>query len=646
MGRDMSIHNTNPTPPDGGFLFDFPGGDRLEFHRFGLALAPELDDKNPGVAVLVFDESGNVGLRTCSCDRNKSQTCDHILQLSGICRILLKNTGGNPPYHHFKSGVLHTMAEVLGDKGADPAENILYKDAGQDGGSRVIIRSSDGRELARYYSDSPDKDRLLQRLGDAPGLASETGRREILHKLYLMSLTKQERMLLDKGHKSFRLLLEESFWYRFMYHLFREFGDSGFQLEPAVEERTGEFTISGIDKSRGRIFRLNVPRNRVKAMITALKEKLPNQQGLGIHPIPLQSIYKVGPFTELDLEIRPQIVLRQANGAKKYLESEDFKKYRYGDLVYLKDLGLMAELEKQGGKIRRFNSPERMILKKSQVPAFIEEYQEDIRSGRIVAETENTGLTILKSFDRMEINPDAMDRDWLWLDVRYGFGDTEVSLAQLLQARQDGQRYVKTTAGWVDTEAPAFDVFDVITRYRTGERGRVGLTPMDLLRLSSYSNGELKLSGRLDRVALLKKLLDLRPMEDAPPPEGLKSDLRPYQKTGYQWLRFLHENSLGGLLCDDMGLGKTHQAMAILVHLAESGEKAPMLVVCPTTVMSHWKRNVKKFAPGLKASIFHGPGRRLSRATSKDRLVITSFGVLRQNSKKTRQDQLESRCFR
>jgi SNF2 family DNA or RNA helicase len=42
----------------------------------------------------------------------------------------------------------------------------------------------------------------------------------------------------------------------------------------------------------------------------------------------------------------------------------------------------------------------------------------------------------------------------------------------------------------------------------------------------------------------------------------LENVLRPYQKQGVAWLRFLRENGFGGILADEMGLGKTLQTLA------------------------------------------------------------------------------------
>ena len=53
-----------------------------------------------------------------------------------------------------------------------------------------------------------------------------------------------------------------------------------------------------------------------------------------------------------------------------------------------------------------------------------------------------------------------------------------------------------------------------------------------------------------------------------PLPAGLTAQLRPYQADGFQWLAFLWQHGLGGILADDMGLGKTLQALALIAHAA------------------------------------------------------------------------------
>ena len=73
---------------------------------------------------------------------------------------------------------------------------------------------------------------------------------------------------------------------------------------------------------------------------------------------------------------------------------------------------------------------------------------------------------------------------------------------------------------------------------------------------------------------------------DAKLPEDLNATLRDYQKEGFNWLSFLKETQIGGILADDMGLGKTIQALCILEHQS--------LVVAPTSVLHNWICRNKK----------------------------------------------------
>ena len=131
---------------------------------------------------------------------------------------------------------------------------------------------------------------------------------------------------------------------------------------------------------------------------------------------------------------------------------------------------------------------------------------------------------------------------------------------------------------------------------------------------------------------MLKTMLELKPARLLPALGGLTSPLRSYQKLGVEWLLFLFENGLGGLLCDDMGIGKTHEVMGLMVALREeTGLKKPFLVVCPTTVLSHWQSKISVYAPALKGAVFHGGQRDLEKTLRDSNVLLTSYGILRRD---------------
>lgn len=138
-----------------------------------------------------------------------------------------------------------------------------------------------------------------------------------------------------------------------------------------------------------------------------------------------------------------------------------------------------------------------------------------------------------------------------------------------------------------------------------------------------------------------------RVIAQRPVPAGLQATLRPYQVEGFQWLSFLYEQRLGGILADDMGLGKTVQALALLAYAieehraaseraAERGESvepfAPFLVVAPTSVIANWAAEAARFLPEAKVvTITETTAGKtpLAERIAGAHLVLTSYTLLR-----------------
>ena len=113
--------------------------------------------------------------------------------------------------------------------------------------------------------------------------------------------------------------------------------------------------------------------------------------------------------------------------------------------------------------------------------------------------------------------------------------------------------------------------------------------------------------------------------------------LRPYQKQGVYWMRFLEEAGLCGLLADEMGLGKTLQTLTWLslprVHLSSSpSPNLPALIVCPTSLVRNWEAEAKKFTPWLKVLVVSGSERAHAFAKIPEAdIVVTSYALLQRD---------------
>ena len=160
---------------------------------------------------------------------------------------------------------------------------------------------------------------------------------------------------------------------------------------------------------------------------------------------------------------------------------------------------------------------------------------------------------------------------------------------------------------------------------------RIELSAVQAGRLAELENvaGLRWLGGERLR-ALGRKLRDFNGIQPVAPPNGLKTDLRGYQQEGLNWLQFLREYELAGILADDMGLGKTVQALAHLLVEKESGRmNRPSLVVAPTSLMFNWLREAERFAPDLRVLVLQGQLRKQHfESIGAYDLVLTTYPLL------------------
>lgn len=89
-------------------------------------------------------------------------------------------------------------------------------------------------------------------------------------------------------------------------------------------------------------------------------------------------------------------------------------------------------------------------------------------------------------------------------------------------------------------------------------------------------------------------------------PGDLTATLRPYQETGYKWLKGLDHYGFGGILADDMGLGKTLQVISFIAGSLGEGDGKPYLIICPSSVLYNWQKEFQQFAPGIRTQLITG----------------------------------------
>ncbi len=144
------------------------------------------------------------------------------------------------------------------------------------------------------------------------------------------------------------------------------------------------------------------------------------------------------------------------------------------------------------------------------------------------------------------------------------------------------------------------------------------------------SGHQLNWQGSTQLRQLAEKLKNFQGVIPAAVPAGLTAELRCYQLQGLAWLQFLREYRFNGVLADDMGLGKTIQTLSHLLLEKEAGRlDHPALIVAPTSVLSNWQREAKRFTPDLNCLVLHGPQRaeHFQHLAGYD-LIVTSYALL------------------
>ncbi|RAP74666.1 DEAD/DEAH box helicase [Paenibacillus montanisoli] len=241
-----------------------------------------------------------------------------------------------------------------------------------------------------------------------------------------------------------------------------------------------------------------------------------------------------------------------------------------------------------------------------------------------------------------------IDFDW-----RIAIGDTDLTEEEFAELVARGERLVRFRGSWVPLD-PVL-LAQIRKAMASLDRGS-SLSFQDVLQLHLLGSGaegaadnsasgdreadpdriqmEVELNEHLTK--LMAQLTQQTEWPAAPVPAALQAELRSYQRDGFAWLAFLRRFGLGACLADDMGLGKTVQFITYLLHvkeLAQTGgaEPAPSLLICPTSVLGNWQKEIRRFAPSLRIMLHYGSKRQSGGAFAAEAreadLVLTSYAT-------------------
>lgn len=232
---------------------------------------------------------------------------------------------------------------------------------------------------------------------------------------------------------------------------------------------------------------------------------------------------------------------------------------------------------------------------------------------------------------------ESADPDWFDLGVIITIDGRKIPFAPLFTALSRGKRKIMLSDGaYFSLAHPALD------RLRELVEEAAELSEWETgARISKY---QTELWADFEDVAdeslpatswrtLAEGLRDVERIDPTPVPQRVHATLRPYQRSGFDWLAFLWRHRLGGVLADDMGLGKTLQMLALIAHTRDEGERRPFLVVAPTSVITTWRDEAAQFTPDLRVAAIEATEKKrahsVADAAAEADIVVTSYALLR-----------------
>jgi superfamily II DNA or RNA helicase len=221
----------------------------------------------------------------------------------------------------------------------------------------------------------------------------------------------------------------------------------------------------------------------------------------------------------------------------------------------------------------------------------------------------------------------------------------EVPFARIIDVLFRNRNYVKLENGvFVRIAAPVLlSLLKAIGQCKDTSRPLYQALPI----LHALDSHEINIEMDAGFREFIDKIHNFRELPNVQLSKDFQGELREYQHEGLNWLSFLREYGLAGILADDMGLGKTIQALALLLTHHKSSKRAPSLVVAPTSVVYNWLSEAEKFTPTVSTGLFLGRDRSelLSRLEKEDPrrpdVVFTTYGIIRRDYETLKKIQFE-----
>ncbi|MDO5050041.1 MAG: DEAD/DEAH box helicase [Actinomycetaceae bacterium] len=246
---------------------------------------------------------------------------------------------------------------------------------------------------------------------------------------------------------------------------------------------------------------------------------------------------------------------------------------------------------------------------------------------------------------------DSEDPDWFNLKVKIDVGGVQLAVGDVMQAVAKGERWVRGEGGtWSQIPIELFEKFELVLSEVTAAElsDEIKIPGRRVGFVQNLEDMHVQVSGDSRWLTGLRNILTLHEAPNLPEPQD--ANLREYQRAGISWMHQLTSSGFGALLADDMGLGKTLQILALIETKKRAGKlQRGVLVVAPTSVVSTWVGEARRFYPDLKISGVEGTSKTRANSVAQildeNDIVVTSWALLRLDSQEYAGVELDGAVF-
>jgi len=615
---------------------------RIECFRNAFALASH-NDRQPHATVAVLDFESRKTRLFCSCSKGNYATCNHAQQLRESGGFDSENNFEHTElWNSFLSSACWRFFQGLAQHSTFDVQRL---DVRIEDDQNVTIESAQG-PLAWFTVKTASGKRLLSRLQGASS-ADRFSRYDLFRRMERLVVTPAERQLIDAGHITAGLAQQRGLWGRLAYHCFCEAQPDKLSVQVAYDTSYRGFVIRW-HNGQEELFRAGIIHSQSFGSVKKLMRLFPEAhldfslQDEGEIKFRFENLQKE------TVHVHPCV---QIASAKKEDTLCDLSSgCVVGTALYLPHYKHCIGFSAQSCQLLAKHWHVQKKVASEQFSAFLQQHAADFSLQHsqdlfgTIAEPDwqrCVNLRIEHTLDSIHIEPIEIFAEGCRAQLRLAYGSITIGLAEVLNAFFKGNRYVIGRGGVVELTDPQTCQLCEKGAFAIQNDQSVFISRPRLVWLKHSGIAPVTMSGDpsvVTQVELVCNLAVHRPLKKL---TNLKSKLRRYQSNGVKWLLNLYDNYLGGILADEMGLGKTHQSLGLFCALQQQRDvQNPILVICPTTVMSHWEALLSHYAPTFSVTVYHGANRQLPPTNSGASVIIASYGVLRNDT-----ELLEQRVF-